>query len=149
VARQRTPIGPKPQACNIGGQEARPDSGYSRNLCGVKSGDLLGQSLAVRRRQGMCRQRRGGRSCCKGLEQEQPWPFARCKYLYYIAENLAARGMVFAQGLGMRGRVGKTSKSPRFESGGPNVFISYAAWADKYGDGQVHGVPIRRGRALR
>jgi aldehyde dehydrogenase (NAD+) len=64
---------------------------------------------------------------------------ARAQVLYYVAENLAARGG------GVRGAAGRDDGrgdgAAEVEASVARLF-TYAAWADKY-DGAVHNVPIR------
>ena len=118
----------------IGGKQSRPDSGYSAPVWG-KSGDLLGHvSLASRK---------DVRNAVEAAHAAKGWSkttgHLRAQILYYIAENLAARGDEFARRLdAMQGA--KTGKS-EVDLAVKRLF-TYAAWADKY-DGQVHGVPIR------
>jgi len=63
----------------------------------------------------------------------------RAQILYYIAENLSARGDEFAARINAltNARNGKREVDASIER-----LFSAAAWADKY-DGQVHNVPIR------
>ena len=118
----------------IGGKQSRPDSGYSAPVWG-KSGDLLGHvSLASRK---------DVRNAVEAAHAAKGWSkttgHLRAQILYYVAENLAARGDEFARHLdSMQGA--KTGKS-EVDLAVKRLF-TYAAWADKY-DGQVHGVPIR------
>ncbi len=118
----------------IGGKQARPDGGQSAPIFG-KSGSLLGHiSLAGRK---------DVRNAVEAAHAAKGWSkttgHLRAQILYYIAENLAARGTEFA---------GRLDAMQGGKSGAKEVATSidrlftYAAWADKY-DGQVHGVPIR------
>ena len=122
----------------IGGKQTRPDGGYSAPVWG-KSGGLLGHvSLAGRK---------DLRNAVEAAQAAKGWGkttgHLRAQILYYIAENLAARGKEFADRLdAMQG--GKTGTKE--VEAAINRLFTYAAWADKY-DGQVHGVPIR-GAAL-
>ena len=122
----------------IGGKQTRPDGGYSAPVWG-KAGGLLGHvSLAGRK---------DLRNAVEAAQAAKGWGkttgHLRAQILYYIAENLAARGKEFADRLdAMQG--GKTGTKE--VEAAINRLFTYAAWADKY-DGQVHGVPIR-GAAL-
>lgn len=118
----------------IGGKQARPDSGYSLRITGA-DGQLLGEvgegnRKDVRNAVEAARGALGGWSRATG--------HARAQILYYIAENLAARGDEFARRLermtGGRGRAEVDATVARL--------FTYAAWADKY-DGLVHQVPLR------
>ncbi|MDF1726455.1 MAG: aldehyde dehydrogenase family protein [Sulfitobacter sp.] len=118
----------------IGGKQARPDSGYSAPVWG-KSGALLGHvSLA---------NRKDVRNAVEAAHAAKGWSgttgHLRAQILYYIAENLAARGDEFADRLNdmQGGRSGHKEVDATISR-----LFTYAAWADKY-DGQVHGVPIR------
>ena len=118
----------------IGGKQARPDSGYSTPVW-AKGGALLGHVPHA--------SRKDVRNAVEAAQAAKGWAkttgHLRAQILYYIAENLAARGPEFAQRLdAMQG--GK-SGSKEVEAALQSLF-TYAAWADKY-DGQAHGVPIR------
>jgi aldehyde dehydrogenase (NAD+) len=60
--------------------------------------------------------------------------------LYYIAENLAARGDEFARRIASM--TGDTSGADREVELSIERLYTYAAWADKY-DGRVHHTPFR------
>ena len=65
----------------------------------------------------------------------------RAQILFYIGENLSARGDEFAARL--RAQTGATAAQARAEvEASVSRLFSYAAWADKW-DGAVHNVPIR------
>tara|TARA_R110002049_G_scaffold44333_5_gene129964 strand:+ start:14540 stop:16885 length:2346 start_codon:yes stop_codon:yes gene_type:complete len=118
----------------IGGKQARPDGGYSMPVWG-KSGALLGHASIANRKD--------VRNAVEAAHAAKGWSkttgHLRAQILYYIAENLAARGDEFAARLdAMQG--GKTGRKE--VDACVNRLFTYAAWADKY-DGQVHGVPIR------
>ncbi len=117
----------------IGGKQSRPDGGYSRPVFGPK-GALLGEvSLS---------NRKDLRNAVEAMNAAKGWAktsgHLRAQILFYIAENLSARGDELA----------KRIKDLTGKSGAPEVqhcistLFTFAAWADKY-DGQVHGVPIR------
>ncbi|MFK7744342.1 MAG: aldehyde dehydrogenase family protein [Roseobacter sp.] len=118
----------------IAGKQARPDSGYSRAIWS-KSGTLLGHvSLA---------NRKDVRNAVEAAQAAKGWSkttgHLRAQILYYIAENLAARGDEFARRLD--DLQGSKTGAAEVEAAIARLF-TYAAWADKY-DGQIHGVPIR------
>ncbi|WP_282077358.1 aldehyde dehydrogenase family protein [Epibacterium ulvae] len=118
----------------IGGKQARPDSGYSRNVYGPK-GALLGQvGLA---------NRKDVRNAVEAAAGAKAWSkttgHLRAQILYYIAENLSARADEFANRI--NAMTGKTQGADEVETSIQRLFTA-AAWADKY-DGQVHGVPLR------
>ncbi|MEP6067404.1 MAG: aldehyde dehydrogenase family protein [Paracoccaceae bacterium] len=118
----------------VGGKQARPDGGYSRAVYG-KSGALLGQvGLA---------NRKDLRNAVEAAQAAKSWSgttgHLRAQILYYIAENLQARGSEFAARLDAMqgGRKGAAEVEATVHR-----LFTYAAWADKY-DGQAKGVPMR------
>lgn len=118
----------------IGGKQTRPDSGYSTPVW-AKNGALLGHAPQS--------SRKDVRNAVEAAHAAKGWSkttgHLRAQILYYIAENLAARGAEFSETLdNMQG--GKGGKNE--VDAAVNTLFTYAAWADKY-DGQVHGVPIR------
>ncbi len=118
----------------IGGKQARPDSGYSTAIWSPK-GKLLGHVG-----QGS---RKDIRNAVEAAHGAKGWGkttgHLRAQILYYIAENLSARGDEFAHRLNQMS--GKTGGRKEVDATLSRLF-TYAAWADKY-DGQAHGVPIR------
>ncbi|WP_428547899.1 aldehyde dehydrogenase family protein [Profundibacter sp.] len=118
----------------IGGKQARPDSGYSTAIWSPK-GKLLGHVG-----QGS---RKDVRNAVEAAHAAKGWAkttgHLRAQILYYIAENLSARGDEFAHRLNEMS--GKTGGRKEVDASLSRLF-TYAAWADKY-DGQAHGVPIR------
>ncbi|WP_457650072.1 aldehyde dehydrogenase family protein [Profundibacter sp.] len=118
----------------IGGKQARPDSGYSTAIWSPK-GKLLGHIG-----QGS---RKDIRNAVEAAHAAKGWGkttgHLRAQILYYIAENLSARGDEFAKRLNEMS--GKTGGRKEVDATLSRLF-TYAAWADKY-DGQAHGVPIR------
>jgi aldehyde dehydrogenase (NAD+) len=117
----------------IGGKQSRPDGGYSRVVYGPK-GDALGEvSLA---------NRKDLRNAVEAAQKAKSWSkttgHLRAQILYYLAENLSARGAEFSSRIkDMTGKQGRDEVEQAVDT-----LFTYAAWADKY-DGQVHGVPIR------
>jgi len=118
----------------IGGKQVRPDSGYSTAIWSPK-GKLLGHVG-----QGS---RKDIRNAVEAAHAAKGWGkttgHLRAQILYYIAENLSARGDEFAKRLNEMS--GKTGGRKEVDATLSRLF-TYAAWADKY-DGQAHGVPIR------
>ncbi|MEL7127178.1 MAG: aldehyde dehydrogenase family protein [Pseudomonadota bacterium] len=118
----------------IGGKQARPDGGYSRNVHG-KNGALLGQSSLANRKD--------IRNAVEAAQAAAGWSkttgHLRAQILYYIAENLSARADEFAARLDAL--QGGKSGAKEVEAAIQRLF-TYAAWADKY-DGAAKGVPLR------
>jgi aldehyde dehydrogenase (NAD+) len=118
----------------IGGKQARPDSGYSLKVVG-HDGRVLGEvgegnRKDIRNAVEAAHAASGGWAKATG--------HSRAQILYYIAENLAARGDELAARIAaMTGGDGRAE----VEAAVSRLF-TYAAWADKY-DGQVHQVPLR------
>ncbi|HKG94206.1 MAG TPA: aldehyde dehydrogenase family protein, partial [Gemmatimonadaceae bacterium] len=121
----------------IAGKQARPDSGYSRQVRGA-DGTLVGEVGEGNRKD--------VRNAVEAARAAQgKWARAtghnRAQILYYTAENLAAReGELAARIAAMTGR-GRADARREVEASIERLF-TYGAWADKY-DGQVHNVPIR------
>ncbi|MGJ8597823.1 aldehyde dehydrogenase family protein [Sulfitobacter sp.] len=118
----------------IGGKQSRPDSGYSTPVW-AKNGTLLGHVPDA--------SRKDVRNAVEAAQSAKGWSkttgHTRAQILYFIAENLAARGDEFAKRIDdMQG--GK-SGAKEVDAAVQSLF-TYAAWADKF-DGQIHGVPIR------
>jgi aldehyde dehydrogenase (NAD+) len=118
----------------IGGKQSRPDSGYSTPVW-AKNGSLLGHIPNA--------SRKDLRNAVEAAQAAAGWGkttgHLRAQILYFIAENLAARGSEFAQRLNTM--QGGTSGVNEVEAAVQSLFTA-AAWADKY-DGQIHDVPIR------
>jgi aldehyde dehydrogenase (NAD+) len=117
----------------IGGQQARPDGGYSRTVHGV-DGRLMGEVADGNRKD--------IRNAVEAAHKQSGWATAsghnRAQVLYYIAENLAARHAEFAARIGAM--TGAASAEREVDVSIERLF-TYAAWADKY-DGAVHQPPI-------
>ncbi|MBR9650180.1 aldehyde dehydrogenase family protein [Thalassovita aquimarina] len=117
----------------IGGKQARPDGGYSRDIWS-KSGKHLGEAPIA--------SRKDIRNAVEAARGAAGWSkttgHLRAQILYYIAENLSARADEFAHRIdSLTGHHG----AKEVEASIRRLF-TYAAWADKY-DGQAKGVPIR------
>jgi aldehyde dehydrogenase (NAD+) len=118
----------------VGGKQARPDGGYSKNIYG-KNGALLGQAPIANRKD--------VRNAVEAAHAAKGWSgttgHLRAQILYYIAENLSARREEFARRIDAL--TGGKDGANEVDVAISRLF-TYAAWADKY-DGQAHGVPIR------
>ncbi|MGH2485671.1 MAG: aldehyde dehydrogenase family protein, partial [Ktedonobacterales bacterium] len=121
----------------IGGKQARPDSGYSRVVYGVR-GERLGEVGEGNRKD--------IRNAVEAAHAaEAGWSGAtahnRAQILYYIAENLSVRASEFAARIAaMTGR--EVADAEREVERSIERLFTYGAWADKY-DGQIHTTPIR------
>jgi aldehyde dehydrogenase (NAD+) len=118
----------------IGGQQVRPDSGYSLE---VRSPDglLLGEAPLGNRKD--------IRNAVEAARKAESWAKAtahnRAQVLYYCAENLAQRRGEIVHRLAAV--VGERQAAAEAERSIERIF-SYAAWADKF-DGAVHNPPFR------
>ena len=120
----------------VGGKQARPDSGYSRQVLGP-DGTLLAEVGEGNRKD--------IRNAVEAARKAESWSRAsqhnRAQILYYIAENLDARAAEFRDRLtAMTGAAKKAAEAEVAAS--VSRLFSYAAWADKF-DGAVHSPPIR------
>ncbi len=120
----------------IGGQQARPDSGYSLPVHahdGRRLGDVGDGN------------RKDIRNAVEAAHAAAAWArrpgHARAQILYYIAENLSARANEFAERLAISSGRSTGDGMREVESSISRLF-TYAAWADKH-DGAVHDVPMR------
>ncbi|CUH85178.1 aldehyde dehydrogenase family protein [Thalassovita mediterranea] len=118
----------------IGGKQARPDSGYSRDIWS-KQGKHLGEVPIA--------SRKDVRNAVEAARGAKAWGkttgHLRAQILYYIAENLSARSEEFAKRI--NDLTGGKDGAQEVEASIQRLF-TYAAWADKY-DGAAKGVPIR------
>ena len=118
----------------IGGKQTRPDSGYSTPVW-AKNGKLLSHAPNA--------SRKDVRNAVEAAQAAKGWSkttgHTRAQILYFIAENLAARGAEFARTLDQM--QGGKSGAKEVDAAMQSLF-TYAAWADKF-DGQIHSVPIR------
>jgi aldehyde dehydrogenase (NAD+) len=120
----------------IGGKQARPDSGYSYPVK-APGGAVIGEAGLGNRKD--------IRNAVEAARKASSWSLAtghnRAQVLYYLGENLAARGKEFVERLsGMTGAAG--SAAEREVQLTIERLFTYAAWADKY-DGAVHHTPVR------
>jgi aldehyde dehydrogenase (NAD+) len=121
----------------IGGKQARPDGELSRKVLSP-SGRLIGEVGEGNRKD--------VRNAVEAARKAAPgWAKAtahnRAQILYYIAENLAARGDGFARRI--TAMIGASEDDARREVDlSIERLFTYAAWADKYA-GTVQAVPLR------
>ena len=117
----------------IAGKQVRPDSGYS-----LPVHDRTGRVVAEVGRGN----RKDIRNAVEAAHAASAWSRAtahlRAQVLYYIGENLAARGDEFA--LRLKSSIGLNGT--KVVDAAVRRCFSYAAWADKY-DGAVHHTPYR------
>jgi len=120
----------------IGGRQVRPDGGYSNAACDA-SGRVIAEVPAGNRKD--------IRNAVEAARAAASWSAAtaynRAQVLYFIAENLAARGDEFTHRIAQLS--GKETIDARAEL---DLCIrriySYAAMTDKY-DSRVHATPFR------
>ena len=120
----------------IGGKQARPDGGYSRPVFGA-DGALLSHVGEGNRKD--------IRNAVEAAVAAEAWARTdahnRAQIIYYIAENLSARGGEFAARI--RQMTGASTRQARDEVDASIArLFTYGAWADKY-DGAVHSPPMR------
>ena len=120
----------------IGGKQARPDGGYSREILSPK-GALLGAVGEGNRKDIRNAVEAAGKASAWGRTTGH----ARAQILFYIAENLSARADEFAARLAAMTGVAPETASAEVAASTSRLF-TYAAWADKF-DGQVHSPPLR------
>jgi aldehyde dehydrogenase (NAD+) len=120
----------------IGGKQARPDSGYSRDVLSYR-GKLLGQVGEGNRKD--------IRNAVEAAAKAEAWSktnsHSRAQILYYIAENLSARRSEFVNRLIQQTGQARRAGNREVDAAISRLF-SYAAWADKY-DGATHTIPMR------
>ena len=129
----------------IGGKQTRPDGGYSRPVWEL-NGRLAGEIGEGNRKD--------IRNAVEAAHKAAGWSRAsahnRAQVLYYLAENLAARGSEFAariDALTAGAHAGGQGERPRESQGEREVaaaidrLFHWAAWADKF-DGLAHQPPI-------
>ncbi|MBL8520534.1 MAG: aldehyde dehydrogenase family protein [Betaproteobacteria bacterium] len=121
----------------IGGKQARPDGGLSTNVHGP--GKVLIGEVGKGNRKDLRNAVEAARNAAGGWGKATG--HARAQILYFVAENLAARGEEFARRLTQQ--TGASSAAARAEvEASVEALFGAAAWADKY-DGAVHATPIR------
>jgi aldehyde dehydrogenase (NAD+) len=118
----------------VGGRQARPDGGYSRAVWGA-DGRLIGHVGEGNRKD--------IRNAVEAAAAASGWARAsghlRAQILYYLAENLSARGAEFAARIDAL--TGTAAGAAEVEAAVDRLF-TYGAWADKF-DGAAKGVPLR------
>ncbi|MDA0320488.1 MAG: aldehyde dehydrogenase family protein [Proteobacteria bacterium] len=123
----------------IGGKQSRPDSGYSNPVFDASS-NFMGHVPQANRKD--------IRNALEAADTAASWSAThghmRAQILYYIAENLSARGEEFAKSINQM--TGRKNGRKEVEASIDRLF-TYAAWADKF-DGDVRNVPMR-GLALK
>ncbi|MGB0799727.1 MAG: aldehyde dehydrogenase family protein, partial [Planktomarina sp.] len=117
----------------IGGKQCRPDGGYSQAIYG-KRGQFLGHAPIANRKD-----IRNAVEAQSASKWGKTTGHTRAQILYYIGENLAARGDEFARRI--NALTGKNSGKAEVDQSIDTLF-TYAAWADKY-DGAAKGAPLR------
>ncbi|MBX7120242.1 MAG: aldehyde dehydrogenase family protein [Gemmatimonadaceae bacterium] len=121
----------------VGGKQTRPDSGYSRAVLDAR-GRRIGE-VGEGNRKDLRNAVEAAHAAAKTWGRSTA--HLRAQILYYIGENLDARGEEFAARL--RAQTGATAGQARAEvAASVDRLFTYAAWADKW-DGAVHHVPIR------
>ena len=124
----------------VGGKQARPDGGYSYAVRNSK-GKVIGQAGLGNRKD--------IRNAVEAAVKASAWSSAsahnRAQVLYFIAENLAARGDEFARRLSQGGHSAREAKR-EVDAALERIFF-YAAHADKY-DGRIHSTNAKRQTTL-
>ncbi|WP_316168338.1 MULTISPECIES: aldehyde dehydrogenase family protein [unclassified Bradyrhizobium] len=120
----------------IGGKQVRPDGNYSRAVLSPK-GRLLGEVGDGNRKD--------IRNAVAAARAAEAWSRAtahnRAQILYYLAENMSARGDELAARIAAMTGVTAVKAKAEVDAGIARLF-SYGAWADKY-EGAVHTPPLR------
>ncbi|MCO6049174.1 aldehyde dehydrogenase family protein [Mesorhizobium sp. RP14(2022)] len=120
----------------IGGKQARPDGNGSRVVVGA-DGTVLGEVGEGNRKD--------IRNAVEAARKAEGWSRAsthnRAQILYYLAENLSARGPEFAARIARLTGVGSSEAEREVEAVISRLF-TYGAYADKF-DGAVHSPPLR------
>ncbi|WP_442809055.1 aldehyde dehydrogenase family protein [Trinickia soli] len=120
----------------IGGRQARADGGDSRAVH-APSGAFVGE-VADGNRKDVRDAVAAARSATKWSTMSG---HARAQVLYFLAENLSARGDEFARQLVRRTECDADAARREVEASITRL-CTYAAWADKF-DGAVHTPPLR------
>src|SRR5437667_173361 len=120
----------------IGGKQARPDSGYSRDIYDPQ-GRMIGQVGEGNRKD--------IRNAVEAAHAASGWAVGtthnRAQILYYIAENLSTREDEFARRIVQQTGRPYADAVTEVQVSISRLF-SYAAWADKF-EGIIHRPPIR------
>ncbi len=120
----------------IKGKQARPDSGYSRDVYD-REGHVIGQVGEGNRKD--------IRNAVESAHAASGWAVGtthnRAQILYYIAENLAVRESEFARRIVQQTGCSYADAATEVQTSISRLF-SYAAWSDKY-EGTIHRPPLR------
>ena len=120
----------------VGGKQVRPDGNYSRAVLSPK-GRRLGEAGEGNRKD--------IRNAVAAARSAEGWARAsahnRAQILYYLAENLSARGDEFARRIADMTGVSAAKARTEVDASIERLF-SYGAWADKF-EGSIHAPPLR------
>ncbi|WP_182084033.1 aldehyde dehydrogenase family protein [Aureimonas sp. ME7] len=120
----------------IGGKQARPDGNGSR-VIRSSSGAMVGEVGEGNRKD--------IRNAVEAARKAEGWArastHARAQILYYLAENLSARGAEFAARIANSTGASRGDAEREVEAAVQRLF-TYGAWADKF-DGAIHSPPLR------
>ena len=120
----------------VGGEQARPDSGYSYAVLDPRGGEIALASLG---------NRKDIRNAVEAAAKASSWGTAsahsRAQVLYYVAENLSARADEFAARLRAMTGASARAAAAEVEVSVRRAFF-YAGFADKF-DGAVHATRSR------
>lgn len=120
----------------VGGKQVRPDGNYSRAVLSPK-GRRLGEAGEGNRKD--------IRNAVAAARSAESWARAtahnRAQILYYLAENLSARGDEFARRIADMTGVSSAKARAEVDASIERLF-SYGAWADKF-EGSIHAPPLR------
>jgi aldehyde dehydrogenase (NAD+) len=121
----------------IGGKQVRPDGGYS-----LLAHDAKGNAIAEYPKGA----RKDIRDAVEAARKAEGWTNTtahnRAQVLYFIAENLEARGQEFTRRIAQLSGKDETAAAAELELCISRIY-TYAAMADKY-DSAVHSTPFRR-----
>src|SRR4029077_5656074 len=110
----------------IGGKQVRPDQGYSR-VVRAPDGRVLGEVGEGNRKD--------IRNAVEGAHAASAWGrgagHLRAQILYYVAENLSARGEEFARRIADQTGADLGAGHREVDAAISRLF-TYAAWADNY-----------------
>lgn len=120
----------------IGGKQVRPDGGFS-----IMAYDASGHAVAEFPRGA----RKDIRDAVEAARKAEGWTHStahnRAQVLYYIAENLSARGQEFSRRIAQLSGKDEAAATAELELCISRIY-TYAAMADKY-DSAVHSTPFR------
>jgi len=120
----------------IGGKQVRPDGGYS-----IMAHDASGNAIAEYPRGA----RKDIRDAVEAARKAEGWTNTtahnRAQVLYFIAENLQARGAEFSRRISQLSGKDEAAASAELDLCISRIY-TYAAMTDKY-DSQVHSTPFR------